>query len=447
MNAAPAWMAALAGIDEERLVRLLRATPAPLRRRLSEEWRWQAHGGQAEPGAMADGSAWRVWLIMAGRGFGKTRAGAEWVWDRARELVPDEKGQGGRIALVGATIDEVVRIMIEGESGLTSVARTGEWARWRPSRGLVEFSSGATGFVYSAERPQSLRGPQHHAAWCDEIAKWPHGDETWDNLMLGLRLGEGPRTVVTTTPKAGTVIERILRQERVVVTGGRTRANVHLPDDYLEAVEGMFAGTRAGRQELEGELIGDVEGALWSRDLIEASWGAARGDRHGLVRVVIGVDPPAGIGRDACGIVVCGLDGEGVGHVLEDATIHGVSPERWAARVCDTAARWGADRVVAEANQGGAMIETVLRAVERNLPIKLRHAREAKGKRAEPVSALFERGRVRIAGSFPMLEDELARMTVGGATGGRSPDRADAMVWALAELMLGRARVPRMWRM
>ena len=206
----------------------------------------------------------------------------------------------------------------------------------------------------------------------------------------------------------------------------------------------MYAGTRTGRQELDGELIGDVEGALWSRDLIEAARGPARGDRSGMVRVVIGVDPPAGIGRDACGIVACGLDGAGIGHVLDDASIHGATPERWAARVCDTAAKWGADRVVAEANQGGAMIEAVLRAVEQGLPLTLRHAREAKGKRAEPVSALFERGRAKFAGYFPALEDELAAMTAGGASGGRSPDRADAMVWALAELMLGRARVPQM---
>ena len=176
MTAAPGWLAALAAIDEERLARLLRATPAPLRRRLSEEWSWQAHGGQAEPIATPAGEAWRVWLIMAGRGFGKTRAGAEWVWARAREFGASEGRPGGRIALIGATIDEVVQVMIEGESGLRAVAMTGESLRWSPSRGEAAFSTGAIGHVYSAERPDKLRGPQHHAAWCDEIAKWPKGE-------------------------------------------------------------------------------------------------------------------------------------------------------------------------------------------------------------------------------------------------------------------------------
>jgi phage terminase large subunit-like protein len=456
--------------DDEELERFLKGLPAPARRRVEAEWFWQAHGGQEEPLCDGAGGGWRVWLMVAGRGFGKTRAGAEWVWARARE------NPQARIALVGANMDDVVKVMIEGESGLRAAARPDESLRWVASRWRVDFSSGATGFAYSAERPGKLRGPQHHHAWCDEIAKWSYGEEAWDNLMLGLRLGEAPRAMVTTTPKPIPLLKRIAGMERLALTRGRTAENRHLAGDYLERVEGLYAGTRLGRQELEGELIEDVEGALWSRALIEASrtppilpgtgrWqpaGLTEGVQHlarsplhhashgppprpgeDFQRIVIGVDPPAGL-DGACGIVVTGLRG-GVGFVLADESVAGLSPEGWAAAVARTARRWRADRVVAEANQGGKMVESVLRAVEPQLPLRLVHASEGKVKRAEPVAALFERGAAKFAGAFPQLEDELAGLTLGGGYQGpgASPDRADAMVWALTELMLQRRGEPR----
>jgi phage terminase large subunit-like protein len=439
--AVPDWLAMLAGLPDETLTRLLRNTPAPLRRRLFEEWSWQAHGGQRAPDETGQRDDWRVWLILAGRGFGKTRAGAEWVWARARAT------PAARIALVGASLDEVARVMIEGESGLIAAARTDEAPRWRPSLGVVDFPSGAIGLAYSGARPDKLRGPQHHFAWCDEIAKWAHGEAAWDNLMLGMRLGARPRTIVTTTPRPVPVLRRILDMEGMIATGGATGENVHLPRAYLDAMRGLFEGTRLGRQELEGKLIDEAEGSLWPRALIERCRDAAvtPAARGRFCRVLIGLDPPASAHGDACGIVVCALDADGVGHVLDDASASGLSPDGWAARTAAAAARWQVDRVIAEANQGGEMIESVLRAADRDLPLRLVHARMGKTARAEPVATLFERGRARFAGAFPALEDELAGLCAGGRYEGpgRSPDRADAMIWAMAELMLGRRARPR----
>jgi phage terminase large subunit-like protein len=435
----PDWLAALARLPAELQQRELRRTPAPIRRRLFEEWFWQAHDGQEEPTG-----DWRVWLMIAGRGFGKTRAGAEWVSARARET------PGGRIALVGATIDDAVKVMVQGESGLQAVARTGETVRWMPSRGEVHFASGAVGFVYSGERPEALRGPQHHFGWCDEIAKWAHPDRGWDNLMLGLRLGDAPRAVVTTTPKAAAVLRRIEAMAGCRKTGGPTTANVHLPAAFVAMAEGLYRGTRLGRQELDGVIVDEADGALWPRALIEARRRPAFAEPlpDSIARVVIGVDPPGSVGGDACGIVAVGVEGEGeaaIGHVLGDHTVAGLSPEGWAGAVAAAANRWGADRVVAEANQGGDMVASVLCAADRRLPLVLRHAREPKAGRAEPVATLFIRGRAWFAGSFPELEDELAGLAPGRPYAGpsKSPDRADAMVWAMGEAMLGRGGGPR----
>nr|WP_295374735.1 terminase family protein [uncultured Sphingosinicella sp.] len=435
----------LRSFDETELKRFLKGMATPTRRAIYQLWHWQAHGGQQEP-KLDDrtGLPWRVWLMMAGRGFGKTRAGAEWVWARARE-VPE-----ARIALVGANLDDVAKVMVEGESGLKAVVRADEEVRWIASLRRVDFSTGAQAFALSGERPEKLRGPQHHFAWCDELGKWAHADATWDNLMLGLRLGERPRAVVTTTPQGGTAAARVLKRikelERCVTTGGRTAENAHLPEDFMAAVTGMYAGTRLGRQELDGEMIKDVAGALWSRTLIEGCRTpplptlSPEGERA-FARIVVGVDPPAGTDGDACGIVVAGERG-GLFYVLADESVAGASPEGWAEAVARAAALWRADRVVAEANQGGRMVESVLRAVERHLPLKLVHASEGKVKRAEPVAALFERGAAKFAGVFRELEDELAGLIVGGGYQGpgRSPDRADACVWALTELMEGAGR-------
>ena len=423
----------------EQLVRLdlplwqkvLRSLTAPQRRELNQRWRQWAHRGQ-----FPDGGDWRIWMIVAGRGYGKTRAGSEWVSARARA------DASLRIALVGATIDDVRKVMIEGESGLINVARAEDQVVWKAATGEVRFASGAKAYVYSAESYQKLRGPEHHIAWCDELAKWNHGDETWDNLMLGLRLGNRPQVLVTTTPKRGDLLRRLLSLDRVELRGGSTHENLNLPPDFVEMVEDMYAGTYLGRQELDGELIDDVEGALWTRDMLEARRVSSAPQ---MKRIIVGVDPPAGTNGDACGIVVVGLGANDHVYILADCSVSGKSPEGWARAVAVAADVWQADRVVAEGNQGGAMVESTLRGADVAMPIKRVFASVGKVARAEPVLALYESGRAWHVGSFPALEDELCGLIRGGTYvgPGRSPDRADALVWAVTELMLGNAKVPR----
>lgn len=397
---------------------------------------WEVH---ARPDQLPPPGDWRIWLMLAGRGFGKTRSGAEWVRAVA------ERDGGARIALVGATLMEARTVMVEGESGLLAIAPRWDRPIWHPALKRLIWKSGAQAMLYGAAEPESLRGPQFTHAWADELAKWPYAEAAWDNLMLGLRLGDQPRVLATTTPRPVPLIRRLVGQSGVVTTRGRTHDNrMHLARGFLAAMERDYGGTALGRQELDGELIDEPEGALWTRALIErcrvrrdALWND--GD-SAFSRVVVAVDPPASAGGDACGIVVAGLGVDGIGYVIEDATVSGLSPDGWAARVVAAAARHGADRVVAEANNGGAMVESVLRAAEADLPVRLVHASRSKSARAEPVAALYERGRVRHIGAFPALEDQLCGMMIGGGYEGpnRSPDRADALVWALAALMLGR---------
>jgi phage terminase large subunit-like protein len=415
--------------------------PASAVRAIIDEWWWQARGGQIEPLACEDGSPWRIWALIAARGFGKTRVGAEWVSQRARE------DPEARIALVAESMDEAVRVMIEGESGILAVARCDERPLWMPSRGRLIFPSGALGFVYGGERPGRLRGPQHHYAWCDELAKWRHAGPTWDNLMMGLRLGTKPRLLVTTTPAPVPALKRILFQlPRVVRTHGRTADNPDSAPDFRTAMSEIYAGTRLGRQELEGELLDDLPGALWTRDMIEAAR-APMPPRAFFSRVVIGVDPPMSAGGDACGIVVCGLGGDGLAQVLADLSVSGERPEGWARRVAAAAEAWAAQKVVAEKNQGGELVESVLRAADYRLPVKLVHAKGSKAARAEPVALRFETGRAKLAGAFPELEDELCALTYAGFEGAsNSPDRADAMVWAMSELFEPKAE-PRIRRL
>lgn len=428
---------------------------------------------------------WRAWLVLAGRGFGKTRMGAEWV----RRMAMAEPM--ARIALVGATLAEARAVMVEGDSGILAVCPPGERPIWEPSLGRLRWPGGARARLFSAAEPDSLRGPQHHYAWCDEIAKWPFGPAAWDNLMLGLRCGALPRVLATTTPRPVALVRRLHAQKGVKMTRGRTEDNaINLAGAFIAEVRRDYGETRLGRQELDGELIEDVEGSLWPRELIErcravlplpAREGLGVGpptagetpaseslaplacpplsdpqagrspfQGGGFRRVVIGVDPPVSAEGDACGIVVCALGADGIAYVLADASVAGLSPDGWAKRVARAAAAWGGDRVVAEGNQGGAMVTSVLRAADIGLPVRLVHAWQGKAARAEPVAALFERGAARFAGAFPALEDELAGLTYGGGYQGpgRSPDRADAMVYAMTELMLGKPRAePRIRRL
>lgn len=403
-------------------------------------WAYQARKQQLPPPG-----DWRVWMIMAGRGFGKTRAGAEWV-----KMIADENPDA-RIALVSASLAEARAVMIEGESGLMALFDPASRPVYEPSLHRIRFPGGAQAQLFSAADPEGLRGPQHSHAWCDEIGKWPLSHERatrcWDNLLLGLRLGSDPRIAVTTTPRAVPLVQRLVAQARaggeVVITCGPTGDNAeHLAKRFITAIASEFSGTQLERQEIGGELLEDVEGALWTRSLLEQA--RETGVVPEPVRMVVAVDPPASAGGDECGIIVAALGSDGIGRVMADCSLGRAAPAQWAKRVADAAREWNADRVVAEANQGGAMVESVLRAADQALPVKLVHASRGKVARAEPVAALYAAGRVRHAGMFARLEDQLCGMLAGGTYSGpgRSPDRADALVWAMTELLMARRLAP-----
>lgn len=399
-------------------------------------WHWEVWGRDEQHPPQGP---WRVWLIKAGRGFGKTRAGAEWVRNVARH------DPEARIALLGASLVEVRSVMVEGESGVLAASPGALAPDFEPSLRRLQWPNGAQAYLYSAGEPESLRGPQHSHAWCDEIAKWDNASgraiAAWDNLQMGMRLGEHPRVLATSTPRSVALMKRLMAEAEtgaVVVAAGRTEQNTGvLPNSYYAAMLEQYDGTALGRQELDGEMLAEVEGALWSRALLERCRGTVSDMAHR--RVVIGVDPPASANGDACGIIVAAQLEDGSAAVLADCSVERPSPERWARAVANAAAVWRADRVVAEANQGGAMVASVLRAADISLPVKLVHAARGKAARAEPVAALYEAGRVKHAGLFAKLEDELCGLMAGGGYEGpgRSPDRADALVWALSELMLG----------
>lgn len=416
---------------------------AALDQRESDEWPYH-WGIQARDEQLPPPGHWRIWLILAGRGFGKTRAGAEWVRDIA-ERCPE-----ARIALVAATLSEARAVMVEGESGIIACSPPDRRPVFEASLKRLRFPNGAQALIYSAQEPESLRGPQHSHAWCDEIGKWPLAHERatrcWDNLLMGLRLGNDPRIAATTTPRAVPLVERLVKQAQngeVVLTRGTTFDNAaNLPQRFIEAITAEFAGSQLARQELGGELLADIEGALWTRALIERC--RFPGEAVPLTRVLVAVDPPASATGDECGIVVAGLGEDGIARVLADCSIGQASPTEWAEAVAAAARVWQADRVIAEANQGGAMVESVLRAADHGLPVKLVHASRGKVARAEPVAALYAAGKVHHCGLFALLEDQLCGLLTGGtyAGPGRSPDRADALVWALSELLLRPAARP-----
>ena len=426
----------LASLPEEARERVLAGLNGAAAQALAHDWEWLAR-----PEQLAPGGDWRIWLMMAGRGFGKTRAGAEWV----RRIA---EGDGrARIALVGATLGEARSVMVEGPSGLLAVAPWWNRPAFSPALRRLIWPNGAMALLFGAAEPEALRGPQFSHGWADEIAKWPQAQAAWDNLMMGMRLGDRPRVLATTTPRPVPLVRGLVAREGgdVIVTRGRTADNVaNLADGFVAAMEQSYGATRLGRQELEGELIAEVEGALWNRELLDRCRVAhvpERDDGDALLsRVVVGVDPPASAHGDACGIVVAGLGPDGRAYVIADASVEKATPEGWARAVAHAAAVHGADRVIAEANNGGAMVESVLRAAEAALPVRLVHASRGKAARAEPVAALYEAGRVRHRGAFWALEDEMCGLVAGGGYvgPGRSPDRADALVWALTELMLGR---------
>jgi len=406
---------------------------------------------------LAPGGDWTNWLFMGGRGAGKTRAGAEWIRTRA------ESGEAKRIALVGATAADVRDVMVEGDSGLMVIAPSLERPKFEPSKRRLTWPSGAVATLYSAEEPESLRGPQHDTAWCDELAKWSRLQETWDNLQFGMRLGDKPQIMITTTPKPLKLIREIQARSDTAVTRATTYDNkANLASVFFAEIVRRYEGTRLGRQEVNAEMIEDLPGALWTRDTLEACriqkseggrWDGPRGISPAcapegarsarpltsdIQRIVIAVDPSGtrgGDGRDCVGIVAAGKGIDGIAYVLADYTCS-LSPAAWGRRVAEAAQMHGADCVVVEANFGGAMVESVLRTAGVATRVKMVTASRGKIVRAEPIAALYEQGRVRHAGAFPELEDQLCGFTTEGYAGNGSPDRADALIWALTELMM-----------
>lgn len=395
----------------------------------------------ALPHQLPPEGAWRTWVIMGGRGAGKTRAGAEWVRAEVEGAGPGDAGRARRVALVGETLDQVREVMIFGESGIMSVTPPDRRPEWEATRRRLVWPNGAVAQVYSAHDPDSLRGPQFDAAWVDELAKWKRAEDAWDMLQFALRLGEKPRQVVTTTPQNIGVLKAILKNPSTVATHAPTEANrAYLAASFLEEVERRYGGTRLGRQELEGLLIEDAEGALWTSRQLEA---CRVGELPRFGRVVVAVDPPAtGTGTsDECGIVVAGAITEGPPQnwravVLEDASVRGASPEGWARAALAAMRRHGADRLVAEVNMGGEMVASVVRGIDALAPIRAVSASRSKHVRAEPVAALYEQGRVAHVRGLVELEEQMCRMTAQGYQGRGSPDRVDALVWALTDLIV-----------
>jgi len=382
---------------------------------LIEDWGYWARDDQLPP----EGD-WRIWLFLGGRGSGKTRAGAEWIAEGVRD------GTMRRIALIGATYAETRSVMIEGESGLLAVS----WgANYESSNRRIVWPGGAKAFVLSADEPDSIRGHQFDAAWADEFCKWPDPQGALDMLLMALRLGADPRLCVTTTPRAIAPLTRLMADPGTSVTRSKTCDNAaNLAPGFVEALQARYGGTRLGRQELDGEVIADNELALWRREWIERA--RLRNAPSGLVRVVVAVDPPASIDGAECGIVVAGADGAGDYYVLADRSLGGLTATQWASRAVDVFAEFAADRIVAEANQGGEMVQSLLRQAMPNAPVALVHATRDKITRATPVSALYEQGRVHHIGTMPELEDQMCQFDGTGA----SPDRMDAAVWALSHL-------------
>ena len=394
------------------------------------------------PHQHAPAGDWRSWVILGGRGAGKTRAGAEWVRSMVEGGLPEQAGRARRVALVGETIDQVREVMIMGDSGIMACSPPDRRPRWVASRKMLEWPNGATAQVFSAHDPESLRGPQFDAAWVDELAKWKKARETWDMLQFSLRLGDDPRQVVTTTPRNVEVLKAVLRMPSTVTTHAPTEANrANLAASFLEEIRLRYEGSRLGRQELDGELLEEAEGALWKLGDLEAARTVA--ERHKFNRIVVAVDPPA-TGRstsDECGIIVAGVVSEGspkdwYAVVLEDASVSGATPTQWGRAALSAMERHQADRLVAEVNQGGDMVEAVLRNLDELVPYRSVRAFKGKVARAEPIAALYEQGRVRHVPGLNKLEDQMVQMTAQGYIGQGSPDRVDALVWALHEVLV-----------
>lgn len=425
---------------------------------LQWDWRFWARPAQVEP----EGDWWSVWMAMAGRGFGKTKLGSEWIREQVCGATPLAPGRCSRIALVAETAADARDVMVQGPSGILAVHPPQFRPVYKKSQRSLEWPNGATALLFSAEEPDQLRGPEHDCAWSDEMAKWAYAQEAWDMLQFGLRIGDRPRQIVTTTPRPIPIVRELLEAEGkpngTVVTRGSTYDNAsNLARSFITKMRDRYEGTRLGRQELRAELLDDVPGALWIRALLERRThsnplGAGMGpyeDLPELLRVVVGVDPSGSDGEDESaddiGIVVAAQGRDGDYYVLEDATCS-EGPAGWAREVIRQYRMHKADVVVAERNYGGAMVEYTVRSVDRSVSYKDVTATRGKVVRAEPIAALYEQGRVRHVRTFPEMEDQMLNFARSGYVGKGSPDRADALVWALTELLIGNPDYdPDMW--
>ena len=437
--------------EQERIAILKKLSPEAVDA-LRHAWRFWARPEQlapGSPGAANTRSDWTFWLLLAGRGFGKTRASAEWVIETARDM------PGSHGALVAATADDARKTMLSaglenvpGASGILAVSPPDFMPIYEPSKRTLTWPNGTVATTYSAEEPDRLRGPQHHWFAADEVAAWSRGQDTWDMLMFGLRLGERPQACITTTPRPIPLLKSLIADPRTVTTRGTTYDNrENLAPDFFQSIIRRYEGTRIGRQELHAELLEDVPGALWSWEMIDSN--RVKEPPLKLRRVVVAIDPAVSSSEtsDETGIIVagvgyCGCKGgdkeELHGFILEDVSGK-YSPNEWAQEAVSAFKRHRADRVVAEVNNGGALVEANLRTLEECISYKAVHASKGKQIRAEPIAALYEQGKVHHIGVHTKLEDQCA--TWDPLAKGKSPDRLDALVWALTELMLG-ARTP-----
>jgi phage terminase large subunit-like protein len=407
----------LASLSEEERTTLLASLTDEQAAALLYDWPFWARPKQLLPPG-----DWRTWLVLAGRGFGKTRIGSETVRTWAHDFQ--------YVNLVGATADDARDIMIEGESGILAVCPNGERPEYQPSKRQLSWPNGGKTLIFTADEPERLRGKQHCKLWCDELAAWRYA-ESWDQAQFGLRLGINPQSVVTTTPRPTKLVRELRDSTTTVVTRGTTYENRgNLAPAFFEKIITKYEGTRLGRQELNAEDLEDNPSALWKRDNIELF---RVEECPELKRVVVAVDPPGSSSEDAAdaGIVVAGLGHNGHGYVLDDMTIHG-TPAKWGQQAVAGYSKYKADRIVGENNFGGEMVEFTIRTVNANVPYKNVHASRGKTIRAEPVSSLYEQGKVHHVGTFPELEDQQCQWEPGQ----KSPDRMDALVWVLTELMV-----------
>lgn len=418
--------------EEDRLEAMKALSPAVLAA-LKYDWEFWARPNQLPPSG-----DWTTWLILAGRGFGKTRTGAEFVRENVCGKTPLSPGACQHIALVAETASDARDVMVEGPAGLLAVHPKDFRPVYEPSKRRVTWANGATATLFNATEPDQLRGPQHDLAWCDELAKFRYAQGTWDQLQLGLRLGVHPRQVVTTTPRPIPIIRKLMADVNTFVTRGRTYDNsANLAAPFLRQIEDRYGGTRIGRQELEGEVLDDIPGALWNREILDTA--RVSEAPEDLTRVIVAVDPAATSGEEAdeTGIVGVGTavnaDGSTHGYVLADRSLRG-TPEEWARKAVQLYRELSADRIVAEKNNGGEMVESVIKAVDRSVPVTLVSATRGKVVRAEPISALYEQGRIHHIGRFDKLEDQMCMFSQDMLRTEGSPDRVDALVWGFTEV-------------